>query len=73
MGVTSTGATANAVQSFSGSSAGSVQIYTDAQAVVYAHCMLGEPYTNRHTTDVTIQRTPGDYFWTGLLTSTLNQ
>ena len=53
--------------------AGTVTLFTHAQNIEYLQCSFGNPYNYRHQTQVTLQRFPNDYAWTGTLTSTFNQ
>ncbi len=53
--------------------AGSVQVFSNAQAVQRVQCHFGNAYETDHTTSVDIIRSPGDNYWVGFLTSTFNQ
>ena len=58
--------------------AGIVQIYTDAQAIVHFECTFGDTYNSGdHLTRVTLSRFYGggtlDNYWSGDLVSTFNQ
>jgi hypothetical protein len=54
-------------------SAGTEQVFTNAQQVVYATCYFGDSYHVRHVTQVTLQRRAGDNFWVGTVISFYNQ
>jgi len=53
--------------------AGTVQIYTDSQNVVYAQISFGNTSGEGHLTQVTISRAYGNDSWVGTVTSTYNQ
>jgi hypothetical protein len=53
--------------------AGTVQIYTDAQAVHFTHISFGRPFDDGHLTEVSLTRATSDWFWVGTVTSTVNQ
>jgi hypothetical protein len=73
-GLTATGATVNFVLSLPGSAtAGTNTVFTDVQNVVSLRCSFGDSFGPGHMTEVSAMRYPGDYFWTGTLTSTFNQ
>jgi hypothetical protein len=72
-GLTSAGATVNSVTSFSLAAAGTNTVFTDAQNVVSLRGSFGDSYGANHMTEVSLTRYPGDYYWTGTLTSTFNQ
>ena len=48
-------------------------LFTNAENVLYFHCMFGNFYGAGHITEVSLSRYNGDYFWLGTLTSTFNQ
>ena len=73
MGITSSGAVANFFLTITPAGAGTTQVYTDAQNVVYVRCNFGDPYAFGHQTDVVLLRQSGDTWWTGTVTSTFNQ
>jgi hypothetical protein len=60
-------------QPVTSTAAGTVQVFTDAQNVVYATCSFGDSFNARDVTQVTMQRAPGDNFWVGTVISTYNQ
>jgi len=70
MGVNSSGVSVNRVLNLS---AGVTALYTDATAMVFFHCSFGDPFGLGHLTEVSLSRSPGDYFWIGTVTSTFNQ
>lgn len=74
MGMNSSGAPVNryGAAAFLGD-AGTLQVFTDAQAVVYATCSFGNSSNAQHVTQVTLQRRDGDYSWVGTVTSSYNQ
>jgi hypothetical protein len=41
--------------------------------MVFFHCSFGDPFGLGHLTEVSLSRSPGDYFWIGTVTSTFNQ
>ncbi|HQQ95534.1 MAG TPA: hypothetical protein PLQ93_13350 [Bacteroidia bacterium] len=69
-GVTNTGAPLNkALNNLPG---GVTQVYTNAENVVYFHCIFGDPYAASHITEVTLTRQFADWFWMGTVISTFN-
>lgn len=52
---------------------GSTGVFTDAQNVVSFRGTFGSSYSAGDTTEVTLSRYPGDYFWIGTITSSYNQ
>ncbi len=48
-------------------------VFTDAENVVFIHCLFGNFYAGGHTTEVSLSRTAGDFWWYGTLNSTYNQ
>jgi hypothetical protein len=73
-GLTSAGVTVNFVTSLANpAAAGTNIVFTDGQNVVSLRGSFGNSYTATHMTEVSLTRYPGDYFWTGTLTSTFNQ
>ncbi len=75
MGMTSTGAQVNRYFTLAApGTAGTVALYTDAQAVVHFTCTFGVTYTaGQHLTQVTLSRYAGDWYWSGNVVSTYNQ
>jgi hypothetical protein len=73
MGINRLGGSVNHYSGAGGTSAGTVQVFTDAQDVVYATCSFGDAFNARHLTQVTLQRQANDYFWVGTVISTYNQ
>jgi hypothetical protein len=73
-GVTSTGAAVNFVTSIAfNSGQGTNTVFNDGQNIVSFHCTFGDSYSPGQMTEVSLVRYPGDYFWTGTVTSTFNQ
>ncbi len=72
-GLTATGATVTFVLAIAGTSAGTNAVFSDPQGVISFRCSFGDSYSLAHMTEVSLTRYPGDYFWTGTLTSTFNQ
>jgi hypothetical protein len=52
---------------------GITQLYTNAENIVFIHCIFGNPFGGAHTTEVTLTRNATDYFWMGTTISTFNQ
>jgi hypothetical protein len=74
MGMNNTGGQVNFFQTLvNQATPGTVQIYLDAQSVVYAQISFGNTYQARHLTQVTITRAYNDNYWVGTVTSTYNQ
>lgn len=79
MGIDTNGVTRNFyVGNANPATAGTVQIFTDAQAIVHFECTFGDTYNSGdHLTRVTLSRFYGgsilDNFWSGDLVSTCNQ
>jgi hypothetical protein len=74
MGINNTGATVNSVQTvYDPPTAGTVTVYSNAQNVVFFHCSFGNSFSIGHLTEVSLNRYPSDFYWTGTLTSTYNQ
>jgi len=55
------------------SSAGTIQVFTDAQSVVHYDCSFGYYYLGLTHTHAVWDRRTGDFYWMGFLTSTTNQ
>jgi hypothetical protein len=73
-GVTSSNTTINTVFSMVGSSAaGTNTVFTDAQDIIYLRGSFGDSYNVGHLTEISLTRYPGDFYWTGTITSTFNQ
>jgi hypothetical protein len=53
--------------------AGTAQIFSDTQGLVYTTCSFGDSVFGHHVTQVTMQRAPGDNFWVGTVLSSFNQ
>ena len=75
MGMNSAGSQVNFYTALSNpGGAGTVQIYTDGQAIVHFQCTFGKTYdANQHLTQVTLSRYGTDNYWSGTVTSTYNQ
>jgi len=75
MGINSAGANVNFFTALSNpASAGTVQIYANAQNVVHFECSFGVTYASgQHLTQVTLSRWGLDNYWSGTLMSTYNQ
>ena len=74
MGINNTGGQVNFFQTLaSQATPGTVQIYLDAQSVVYAQISFGNTYLAGHVTQVTLTRASNDNYWVGTVTSTYNQ
>jgi len=74
MGINGAGGAINHYsQPVTSTAAGTAQVYTDAQNVVYATCSFGDSYNDLHVTQVALQRVPGDNFWVGTVISSFNQ
>ena len=75
MGMTGTGDQVNRYFTLaSPGTAGTVALYTDAQALVHFTCTFGRTYTSgEHLTQVTLSRYVGDWYWSGNVISTYNQ
>jgi hypothetical protein len=52
---------------------GTTAVYTNAQAITFAHCAFGNPFLSGHVTEVTLLRAGADAFWVGNVISTFNQ
>lgn len=73
LGVSSTGAVIGS-RIVIPQSAGTSQVYTDAQDIEYLQCSFGSTFNNNsHVTQITLERFRGDSFWVGTVTSTVNQ
>ncbi len=70
-GVNSAGAAVN--RAMNNIAVGVAQVYTDAQNIVFMHCIFGDPFNAGHMTEVSITRQFPDYFWVGTVTTTQNQ
>ena len=73
MGITNTGAAANYYRYWATTQDEVFNIYDNAANVCFLHCYLGAPFIPWHTTEVTLGRAYGDYYWDGSLISTVNQ
>jgi hypothetical protein len=73
MGITNTGTAVNFYKAWSTTLDEVIQLYDDTDNVHFFHCYLGQPLLNGHTTEVTLARDEGDYFWVGTLISTVDQ
>ena len=75
MGINSSGANVNSYQFIDNpSTAGTVQLFTNAQDVVYFRCQFGDTFDmNGKQTEVSLSRKSGDSYWAGFVTSTHNQ
>jgi len=75
MGIDATGAARNFYTNVTSlASGGTVQVYSFAQNVVHFECTFGDTFdSGQHLTQVTLSRSGADFFWSGTLTSTLNQ
>lgn len=75
MGIDSTGTPRNFYTTLSSpSTAGTVQIYSNALGVVHFECTFGITFNSaQHLTQVTLSRYGTDFYWSGTLTSTFNQ
>lgn len=76
LNITCTGITSSSTQLIyrnDFSSAGTFQVFTDAQGVVHYDCSFGYYYLGLTHSHVVMDRRPADYFWVGFLTSTTNQ
>jgi hypothetical protein len=73
MGVNALGASVNRV--YTNLAAGTTQVFTNADNVVYFHCMFGDPFYSigGNITEVTLTRQHTDYYWLGHIVSTQNQ
>jgi hypothetical protein len=73
MGVKSSGASVNRV--YNNLAAGLTQVYTNADNVVFMHCIFGDPFLSisGHITEITLTRQHSDYYWMGNIMSTYNQ
>ena len=74
MGITSAGAQVNFYTTLANpGTAGTVQIYSNAQAVHSCQITFGNTYLEGHVTQVNISRALNDNFWVGTVNSTYNQ
>jgi len=74
MGITSAGAQVNFYTTLANpGTAGTVQIYSNAQAVHSCQITFGNTYLEGHVTQVNISRALNDNFWVGTVNSTFNQ
>ncbi|MEI6569608.1 MAG: hypothetical protein WCR20_23225, partial [Verrucomicrobiota bacterium] len=75
MGIDATGAARNFYTTVAPSAAaGGVQIYSNTAGVVHFECTFGITFNSgQHLTQVTLSRVAGDSFWSGTLTSTVDQ
>jgi hypothetical protein len=75
MGIDNTGTARNFYTALANpTSAGLVQIYTNAQNIVHFECTFGVTFNpGQHLTQVTLSRYFTDYFWSGNVISTFNQ
>lgn len=53
--------------------AGTTQVYTNAELVEFLQCSFSSTFGNGHTTQITMQRTQSDQVWIGTVISTYNQ
>jgi hypothetical protein len=73
-GITSGGAVVGFYTSLaSPGTAGSVQVFTDAQAVHNVQISFGNAFGEGHQTQANLIRYTGDYYWVGTVSSTFNQ
>jgi hypothetical protein len=70
-GVNTAGVTVNKI--FNNLIIGTTQVYSPTDNILYFRCIFGDVFSNGHTTEITVSRFPGDYFWIGHLISTFNQ
>ena len=74
MGITSAGAQVNFYTTLANpGTAGTVQIYSNAQAVHSCQITFGNTYLEGHVTQVSISRALNDNYWVGTVNSTYNQ
>ncbi len=71
MGTNAAGASIN--RAYNNLVSGITQVFTNAENVVYFHCMFGDPYNAGHISEVTLMRQAADYYWIGTIISTFNQ
>ncbi len=73
-GITSAGAVIGFYTSLANPvAAGSVQVFTDAQAVHSMQISFGYAFGNSHMTEANLTRYTNDYYWIGTVNSTYNQ
>jgi hypothetical protein len=71
MGTNAAGASVN--RAYNNLVSGITQVFTNADNVVYFHCMFGDPFNAGHISEVTLMRQAADYYWIGTIMSTFNQ
>jgi len=71
MAVNSGGGTVN--RALNNLAAGVTQVYTNADNIVYLHCIIADPYSAGHSTEITLTREFADWFWLGTIMTTFNQ
>jgi len=68
-----TGASTQVIYRSDFASAGTSQVFTDAQNVLHYDCSFGNTYNAANITHAVWDRRVSDYWWMGFLTSTTNQ
>ena len=71
MGINNTGAFVG--KSLNNLAVGITPLYSDAENMVFIHCIFGDPYHKKHSTEVNITRKYADWYWIGTVTSTVDQ
>jgi hypothetical protein len=71
MAVNSGGGAVN--RAFNNLAAGVTQVYTNADNIVYLHCIVADPYSTGHSTEITLTREFADWYWLGTIMTTFNQ
>ena len=71
MGINNTGVFVG--KSLNDLAVGITPLYSDAENMVFIHCIFGDPYGKMHLTEVNITREIVDHNWIGTVTSTFDQ
>ena len=71
MAVNSAGGAVN--RALNNLAAGVTQVYTNADNIVYLHCIIADPYSSGHSTEITLTREFADWYWLGTIMTTFNQ